>query len=91
MHSFYRLLIEQFSQYEPDLTKFAGDGYIAIWETTHEDRHIAIETCLKGVMNLEVMWQRVRVRSRFIHGAPEHIGAGVSFGLASTQSGKPRQ
>lgn len=86
MSSFYNVANRGFSKYPPDLIKFAGDGYLAIWQTSVEDRKIAIDVCVEGTSTLNSNWQIVRQSPHFTHGAPEDIGAGISFGLASKLS-----
>jgi class 3 adenylate cyclase len=86
MSSFYNVANRGFSKYPPDLIKFAGDGYLAIWQTGVEDRKIAIDVCVEGTSALNSNWQIVRQSPHFTHGAPEEIGAGISFGLASKLS-----
>lgn len=83
MSAFYHLVEAGFSRYPPELIKFLGDGVLAIWETTPADREIAIQTCLWGCVHLDSQWKVVRQNPHFSHGAPESIGAGISFGLAS--------
>ena len=65
------------------MIKFAGDGVLAIWETSPEDRQVAIDVCVEGMISLNSKWQTVRRNPHFSHGAPEDIGVGISFGLAS--------
>ena len=86
MSSFYNVANKGFFKYPPDLIKFAGDGYLAIWQTKVEDRQIAIDVCVEGTSTLNSKWQIIRQSPHFSHGAPEEIGAGISFGLASKLS-----
>lgn len=86
MSSFYNVANRGFAKYPPDLIKFAGDGYLAIWQTGVEDRKIAIDVCVEGTSELNSNWQIVRQSPHFTHGAPEEIAAGISFGLASKLS-----
>ena len=86
MSSFYNVANRGFAKYPPDLIKFAGDGYLAIWQTGVEDRKIAVDVCVEGTSELNSNWQIVRQSPHFTHGAPEEIAAGISFGLASKLS-----
>ncbi len=86
MTAFYQMVKKSFFKYPPDLIKFAGDGVLAIWQTTVEDREIAIDVSLQGLVSLNSSWQIVRRSPNFTHGAPDEIGCGISFGLASVLS-----
>ena len=86
MSSFYNVANRGFAKYPPDLIKFAGDGYLAIWQTGVEDRKIAIDVCVEGTSELNSNWQIVRQSPHFTHGAPEEIAACIAFGLASKLS-----
>lgn len=68
------------------MVKFLGDGVLAVWQTTSKDRQVAIEVCLEGLNRLPVTWRQIISGPEFSHGAPEHIGSGLSFGLASKLS-----
>lgn len=83
MSAFYNLVTKSLERFPPDLIKFVGDGVVAIWRTKPEDREIAITVALGGTLSLKNGWRRVRDEAHFTHGAPEGIGAGISFGLAS--------
>ena len=83
MSAFYSMVQLSFSKYPPEMIKFLGDGVLVTWETTHEDREVAINTCLEGSVTLNGKWRVIRKSPQFSHGAPEDIGVGVSFGLAS--------
>lgn len=83
MTAFYHLVKSTFAKYPPDLLKFAGDGVTAIWQTTVEDRAVAIEVLVRGATSLQTQWHIVRRSPHFSHGTPQEIGCGVSFGLAS--------
>ena len=83
MNAFYHTVQNVFFKYPPELVKFLGDGVLAIWETSAEDRQVAIDICVAGSLSLNTNWQAVRRSPHFSHGAPEAIGVGVSFGLAS--------
>lgn len=83
MAAFYHLVNDTFYKYPPDLIKFLGDGVLAVWETTYEDRDIAIDVCTKGVTAMQAKWEIVRQSPNFTHGAPTDVGIGVSFGLGS--------
>lgn len=83
MHSFYKTAQQGFSKYPPEVVKFTGDGLVVVWETSHEDRELAIQSCLDGALELDSRWQIVRRKPQFSHGAPDSIGIGISFGLGS--------
>jgi class 3 adenylate cyclase len=83
MTAFYNMVRNGFKRYPPDLVKFLGDGVLAVWQTTSKDRKVAIETCLDGLKQMPVTWRHLVRGPEFTHGAPEGIGSGVSFGLAS--------
>ncbi len=83
MHSFYQAVRHSYIKYPPELLKFLGDGVLALWETTAEDREVAIDICLSGSLDIHNQWQVVRRSSQFTHGAPEEVAIGISFGLAS--------
>jgi len=83
MSAFYSMVQQSFGKYPPEMIKFLGDGVLVTWETTHEDRDVATSICLEGSLTLNRTWQVVRRSPQFSHGAPEDIGVGVSFGLAS--------
>jgi len=84
MYSFFRMAARGFKRFPADLVKFSGDGLLAVWETTYEDRPLAIEACLEGALSIDHRWQQVRQRPQFSHGAPEKVGVGISFGLGSS-------
>lgn len=83
MTAFYAMVRRGFKRYPPDLVKFLGDGVLAVWQTTSQDRSVAIEVCNEGLTTMPLTWQQVIRGPEFSHGAPEGIGSGVSFGLAS--------
>lgn len=83
MTAFYHLIEHAFTLYAPGLIKFQGDGVLAIWETSPEDRSVAIDIALRGIRQINAQWREVRRSPAFIHGAPEGIGAGISHGLGS--------
>ena len=83
MTAFYNMVRTGFKRYPPELVKFLGDGVLAVWQTGSKDRRIAIETCLEGLKQMPVTWRGLARGAEFTHGAPEGIGSGVSFGLAS--------
>ncbi|MCD8483680.1 MAG: hypothetical protein LR015_14125 [Verrucomicrobia bacterium] len=86
MTAFYAMVRRGFKRYPPDMVKFLGDGVLAVWQTTSKDRQVAIEVCLEGLNRLPVTWRQIISGPEFSHGAPEHIGSGLSFGLASKLS-----
>ncbi len=83
MSAFYHMITTTMQRFPPDMTKFLGDGVLAVWETTPADRHIAVSVALTGARELYRKWQVVRESPHFSHGAPEGVGVGISFGLAS--------
>lgn len=83
MTAFYSMIRSSFKRYPPELVKFLGDGVLAIWQTSAKDREVAIETCLEGLTSMAPTWKQVTMGPEFSHGAPDGIGAGISFGLAS--------
>ncbi|MGF1484132.1 MAG: hypothetical protein ACFBZ8_07200 [Opitutales bacterium] len=83
MGAFYDTVQAGFARYPPEMTKYLGDGVLCVWETTPQDRSVAVETCLRGLVSLSRRYQKVRESPHFSHGTPEEVGAGVSLGLAS--------
>ena len=83
MSAFYHMANRALQRFPPEMTKFLGDGVLAIWETTPEDREIAVRIALGAALDMRHKWRHVRDSPHFTHGAPENIGAGISFGLAS--------
>lgn len=81
--AFYAMVRRGFQSYPPDLVKFLGDGVLVVWQTSPKDRNVAIQTCLEGLEELPGQWRHIINGPEFTHGAPEAIGSGVSFGLAS--------
>ncbi len=87
IHSFYQIVRRSLHKYPPETIKFQGDGVLTIWETTADDREVAIQTCLQGAMELNSLWQVMRKSAQFSHGTPEDVAIGISFGLASVLPG----
>jgi class 3 adenylate cyclase len=83
MTAFYGMVRSGFNRYPPDLVKFLGDGVLAVWQTNSKDRAIAMEVCLHGLSLLPRTWRQIATSEEFTLGAPEGIGSGLSFGLAS--------
>ena len=83
MSAFYHMANRALQRFPPEMTKFMGDGVLAIWETSPADRQIAVEVALGTAIGLRDKWSLVQNNPHFTHGAPEAIGAGVCFGLAS--------
>ena len=83
MSAFYHMVRQGFKRYQPDMVKFLGDGVLSVWQTNSKDRQIAVETALEGLRMMPFSWRHITKGPEFSHGAPEGIGAGVSFGLAS--------
>ncbi|MDX2110509.1 MAG: adenylate/guanylate cyclase domain-containing protein [Verrucomicrobiota bacterium] len=86
MTAFYNMVSHAFIRFPPDMIKFLGDGVLALWQTTPEDRAVAIEVCMDGIGSLNRRWADIRRAPQFTHGAPKDIGSGLSFGLASKLS-----
>ncbi len=83
MSAFYNMTSRSLQRFPPEMIKFLGDGVLAIWETTPADREIAVHTALTAALDLRNKWAMVKDSPHFTHGAPEGIGAGICFGLAS--------
>ncbi len=83
MTAFYHMVRSAFFRYPPDMMKFLGDGVLSTWQTSSEDREIAVRICIDGVKSLNQKWAEVRRGPHFSHGAPKDIGCGMCFGLAS--------
>lgn len=83
MTAFYHMVSSGFKRYPPDLVKFLGDGVLAVWQTNAQDRQVALEVCLEGLQVLPAAWKHIIRGPEFSHGAPDGLGSGVSFGLAS--------
>lgn len=87
MYTFYQLVQNAFRSYPPDLFKFLGDGVLTLWQTTYQDRDVAIRTLIQGAIAINNDWQGIRRSPQFTHGAPEEVATGISFGLASKLPG----
>ena len=83
MSAFYNLVRKLLSRFPPELIKFVGDGVVAVWETTPGDHEIAVEVAIDASLKLRDHWKAVCASPHFSHGAPEGVGAGISFGLAA--------
>lgn len=83
MSAFYHMIKRSVQRYPPEMIKFLGDGVVGIWETNPSDRQIAVGVALEAALSLPEKWKLVQQNPHFSHGAPEGIGAGISFGLAS--------
>ena len=83
MSAFYHMVNQTMQRYPPEMTKFLGDGVMAIWETSANDREIVVREALTSALSLRQRWSAVRGDSHFTHGTPQNIGAGICFGLAS--------
>ena len=83
MSAFYDMVNHSLQRFPPDMIKFMGDGMIAIWETSPENREITVNVALKTALDLRDRWAVVTDSPHFTHGAPEGIGSGICFGLAS--------
>ncbi len=83
MTAFYGMIRKGFKRYPPEMVKFLGDGVLAVWQTSAKDREVALETCIEGLTQLPRAWSQISRGPEFSHGAPQELGSGVSFGLAS--------
>lgn len=83
MSAFYDMVQNGLRRFPPDMTKFLGDGVLAIWKTTPKDREIAVLTALTAALDLNKNWRQVKENPNFTHGTPDAIGSGICFGLAS--------
>jgi hypothetical protein len=83
MSAFYHMVNRSLQRFPPEMTKFLGDGVLAIWETSPADREIAVKVALQAALSLRNQWHKVQDHPRFSHGAPKALGAGISFGLAA--------
>ena len=86
---FYRLLQRAVDRYPPDLTKYLGDGMLALWNISEIDRSIAIKYGLRGLFSMFSDYEQFKEHPAFIHGAPEQLSAGVAYGLGSKMEGCP--
>lgn len=86
---FYKLLQRAVDRYPPDLTKYLGDGMLALWNISEVDRSIAIKYGLKGLFSLFFDYEQFKENPAFVHGAPEQLSAGVAYGLGSKMAGCP--
>lgn len=83
MSAFYQVAIKSFSRFPPDVIKFAGDGILSIWRTAPQERHIAVQSVIQGIIKINKNWKVVRNNPHFTHGAPDLIGTSLTFGQAS--------
>ena len=83
MSAFYHMAKRALQRFPPDMTKFLGDGVLAIWETTPTERELAVNVALEAALDLHNKWKIVMDSPHFTHGAPQDISAGICFGLAS--------
>ena len=83
MSAFYHMVTNGLQRFPPDMVKFMGDGVIAIWKTNPDNREITVSVALHAALDLRDRWAIVTDCPHFTHGAPEGIGAGICFGLAS--------
>lgn len=83
MSAFYHMVNQTLQRYPPEMTKFLGDGVLAIWETSANDREIIVREALDAALSLRQKWSVVKNSPHFTHGTPQDIGAGICFGLAS--------
>jgi class 3 adenylate cyclase len=83
MSAFYHMVNRSLQRFPPDMTKLLGDGVLAIWQTTPADRELAVNVALEAALSLRNQWKQVQDSPHFSHGAPQALGAGICFGLAS--------
>ncbi|MCX5636750.1 MAG: hypothetical protein NTX52_03525, partial [Planctomycetota bacterium] len=74
---FYTLLQRAVDRYPPDFTKYLGDGMLALWDVSENDRSIAIKYGLNGLFSLFSYYKQFKEHPAFVHGAPEQLAAGV--------------
>ena len=83
MSAFYNMVNRSLQRFPPDMIKLLGDGVLAIWQTTPADRELAVQVALEAALRLRTRWKQVQNSPHFSHGAPDALGAGLCFGLAS--------
>ncbi len=83
MSAFYQVALNAFGRFPADITKFAGDGILSIWRTSPNERDIAVDSVIKGIIKINRDWKKVRTNPHFTHGAPDLIGTSIAFGQAS--------
>ena len=83
MGAFYQIIQRSFAKYSPEMVKFMGDGVLAVWQTTFEDRQYAVDAALDGCLHLNRRYQRLRQSPHFTEGTPDSLGMGISIGLGS--------
>lgn len=83
MGAFYQIIQRSFAKYSPEMIKFMGDGVLAVWQTTFEDRQYAVDAALDGCLHLNRRYQRLRQSPHFTEGTPDSLGVGISIGLGS--------
>ena len=83
MGAFYQIIQRSFAKYSPEMIKFMGDGVLAVWQTTFEDRQFAVDAAVDGCLHLNHRYQRLRQSPHFTEGTPDSLGVGISIGLGS--------
>ncbi|MCB1120183.1 MAG: adenylate/guanylate cyclase domain-containing protein [Verrucomicrobiae bacterium] len=83
MGAFYQVIQRSFAKYSPEMIKFMGDGVLAVWQTTFEDRPYAVDAAIDGCLHLNRRYQRLRQSPHFTEGTPDSLGVGISIGLGS--------
>lgn len=83
MGAFYQIIQRSFAKYSPEMIKFMGDGVLAVWQTTFEDRQYAVDAAIDGCLHLNRRYQRLRQSPHFTEGTPDSLGVGISIGLGS--------
>jgi hypothetical protein len=83
MGAFYQIIQRSFAKYAPEMIKFMGDGVLAVWQTTFEDRQYAVDAAVDGCLHLNTRYQHLRKSPHFTEGTPDSIGVGISIGLGS--------
>ncbi|MDA0345903.1 MAG: adenylate/guanylate cyclase domain-containing protein [Verrucomicrobia bacterium] len=83
MGAFYQIIQRSFAKYSPEMIKFMGDGVLAVWQTTFEDRQFAVDAAVEGCLRLNSRYQHLRKSPHFTEGTPDSLGVGISIGLGS--------
>lgn len=83
MGAFYQIIQRSFAKYSPEMIKFMGDGVLAVWQTTFEDRQYAVDAAVEGCLQLNSRYQKLRKSPHFTEGTPDSLGVGISIGLGS--------
>lgn len=69
MSAFYHMANRALQRFPPDMTKFLGDGVLAIWETTPTERELAVNVALQAALDLHNKWKIVMDSPHFTRGS----------------------